>query len=69
MKRESLPENLREIAEADDGEVMAVADEKRALYGLQFHPESIMTPEGRCMLKNFLNICIEKTDKKEEKEK
>ncbi|MCR4654090.1 MAG: aminodeoxychorismate/anthranilate synthase component II [Eubacterium sp.] len=60
VKRESLPENLREIAEADDGEVMAVADEKRALYGLQFHPESIMTPEGRCMLKNFLNICIEK---------
>ncbi len=54
--RETLPENLKEIAEADDGEVMAVADEANKVYGLQFHPESIMTPEGRKMIENFLSI-------------
>ena len=50
----TLPAHLREIARADDGEVMAVADIERKIYGLQFHPESIMTPEGKQMLRNFL---------------
>ena len=50
----TLPTELKEIARADDGEVMAVADIGRKIYGLQFHPESIMTPEGKQMLRNFL---------------
>ena len=38
----------------DDGEVMAVQYRDRPVYGLQFHPESILTPEGRQIVKNFL---------------
>lgn len=52
----TLPISLQVIARADDEEIMAVSDEKKKLYGLQFHPESIMTPDGKQMLKNFLNI-------------
>lgn len=54
----SLPKCLKEIAEADDGDVMAVSLAGKAgeapLYGLQFHPESILTPEGKVILRNFL---------------
>lgn len=55
---DTLPASLKEIARAEDGEVMAVADEERKIYGLQFHPESIMTPSGPQMLRNFLEICL-----------
>ena len=55
--KETLPDNLKVIGKADDGEIMAVADEKNRIYGLQFHPESIMTVQGREMLKNFIEIC------------
>lgn len=55
---DSLPANLKEIAESDDGDVMAVSlvtkDGEAPLYGLQFHPESILTPKGNVILKNFL---------------
>jgi anthranilate synthase component 2 len=67
VKRSSLPPDLVETAAADDGEVMAVADEGRALYGLQFHPESIMTPDGKRMLANFLQIHIKNEGKKGKK--
>ncbi|MCR4694558.1 MAG: aminodeoxychorismate/anthranilate synthase component II [Pseudobutyrivibrio sp.] len=52
----TMPQDLSVVARADDGEVMAVAHRQFDIYGLQFHPESIMTPEGISMLKNFLNI-------------
>lgn len=51
---DTLPEELKVIATADDGEVMAVAHKEYPVYGLQFHPESIMTPNGRAILKNIL---------------
>ncbi len=51
---DTLPECLEVVARADDGEVMAVRHREYPVYGLQFHPESIMTPEGPHMLKNFL---------------
>lgn len=51
-----LPECLQVIARTADGEVMAVKHREYPTYGLQFHPESILTPEGRTMLKNFLDI-------------
>ena len=50
----SLPSNLQVIATSDDGEVMAVKHKDYEVYGLQFHPESILTPEGKTILKNFL---------------
>lgn len=51
----TLPADLDVTARSDDGEVMAIADRARCVYGMQFHPESIMTPEGPVILENFLN--------------
>lgn len=56
---ESLPKDLKVIAVSRDGEVMAVQHEKYPVYGLQFHPESILTPDGRKILENFLKIKIQ----------
>lgn len=50
----TIPEELQIIALAGDGEVMAVQHKKYPIYGVQFHPESIMTPNGKQMLKNFI---------------
>lgn len=50
-----LPACLRVVAEADDGEIMAVMHKMLPIYGLQFHPESIMTPNGKQILKNFMH--------------
>ena len=50
----TLPKELRITAVTEDGEVMAVEHTEYPIYGVQFHPESIMTPDGRKMLANFL---------------
>ena len=50
------PDCLQIIAETDDGEVMGAAHREYPIYGLQFHPESILTPQGSLILKNFLSI-------------
>ena len=52
----AIPEELNITAVTDDGEVMAVQHREYPIYGVQFHPESIMTPDGRQMLKNFIQI-------------
>lgn len=51
-----LPECLEVTALTDDGEVMAVRHNEYPIYGVQFHPESILTPLGKQMLKNFIYI-------------
>lgn len=51
---ETMPECLKVIAKTQDGEIMAVKHKNMDIYGLQFHPESIMTPDGKTILKNFL---------------
>lgn len=53
---DTMPETLQVVAETEDGEVMAVQHQDYDVYGLQFHPESILTPEGRTILKNFISI-------------
>ena len=53
---ETLPETLKITAETEDGEVMAVEDRNKFVYGLQFHPESVLTPQGKLILKNFLEV-------------
>ena len=53
---EKIPKTLKVIATADDGEVMAVQHKEYPVYGLQFHPESILTPKGRKILENFLGL-------------
>lgn len=52
----SLPECLQVVSRADDGEVMAVQHAEFPTFGVQFHPESILTPDGRAMIENFLAI-------------
>lgn len=54
--KDTLPDCLEIIGETDDGEIMAVKHRDMEIYGLQFHPESIMTPDGMKILKNFLEI-------------
>ena len=54
--KDTIPDCLKVTAETDDGEVMAVEDREYKVYGLQFHPESILTPQGRIMLRNFLDV-------------
>ena len=51
---DSLPYDLKVISKScDDGEIMAVKHKKYKVYGLQFHPESILTPDGLTIIKNF----------------
>lgn len=52
----TIPEELKVIALTTDGEVMAVQHVEYPIYGLQFHPESIMTPDGKTMLENFIHL-------------
>ncbi len=52
--KSTLPECLKITAETADGEVMAVQHREYPIYGVQFHPESIMTPDGKTMLYNFI---------------
>ena len=51
---ETVPEELKVISVDDNQEVMAVKHREKKIYGLQFHPESILTPDGRVILNNFL---------------
>ena len=51
---DTIPEELVVTARTTDGEVMAVQHREFPIYGVQFHPESIMTPDGMQMLRNFL---------------
>jgi anthranilate synthase component 2 len=54
--RMSLPDDLLVIAEDFEGEVMGVKHRDYEIYGLQFHPESILTPKGAVIMENFLGI-------------
>lgn len=53
---ETMPEELLVTAKTADGEIMAVRHRDYAVYGVQFHPESILTPEGGTILRNFLSL-------------
>ena len=56
VEKESLPDCLEVTAWTDEDEIMAIRHKEFTLEGLQFHPESILTPEGMAILKNFLNL-------------
>ena len=51
---DTIPECLKVTAFTEDGEIMAVQHKEYPIYGVQFHPESIMTPDGKQMLRNFI---------------
>ena len=59
IERDSLPPDLEVCATSDDGEVMAVRHRRHPIEGIQFHPESILTPDGTRLLENFLRIATE----------
>ena len=54
VSREHLPPCLTITAEAEDGEIMGIRHREHPTEGIQFHPESIMTPVGKRLLRNFL---------------
>lgn len=51
---DTMPDALQITARTDDGEIMAVQHREYPVYGLQFHPESVLTPSGLDIIKNFL---------------
>lgn len=59
-KPETLPKCLQVIAQSEDQEIMAVKHQEYPVYGVQFHPESIMTPDGQTILRNFLSLSLSK---------
>ena len=56
INRDSLPEVLEITAETDEGEIMGVRHKTLPIWGVQFHPESILTESGRTIMKNFLTL-------------
>jgi anthranilate synthase/aminodeoxychorismate synthase-like glutamine amidotransferase len=56
VKRESLPKSLEITAESGAGEIMGLQHREFPIHGVQFHPESILTTEGRKLLANFLRL-------------
>ena len=55
VDKDTLPKGLKVIAITNDDEVMAVEDEKNKVYGVQFHPESVLTKDGYKIIKNLLD--------------
>jgi anthranilate synthase/aminodeoxychorismate synthase-like glutamine amidotransferase len=56
VRRDSVPEVLEITAETAEKEIMGLRHREYPIHGVQFHPESILTPEGKQLLKNFLEI-------------
>ena len=55
-KEQKAAEELIVTAKSAEGEIMAVEHKEKAIFGLQFHPESILTPDGKKMIENFLAV-------------
>lgn len=55
-EKDSLPPELMITAQTADGEIMAVQHREYPVYGVQFHPESVLTPDGLKIIQNFVNI-------------
>lgn len=53
---QELPHSTRSIAQLESGENMAMVHADLPIYGVQFHPESILTPDGRTIISNWLNV-------------
>jgi anthranilate synthase/aminodeoxychorismate synthase-like glutamine amidotransferase len=56
IQRDTLPEFLEVTAETAEGEIMGIRHRELPIWGVQFHPESILTENGRVILKNFLKL-------------
>ncbi len=56
VSREGLPDCLEVTAESDEGQIMALRHKELNVRGIQFHPESVLTPDGRKMIQNWLFV-------------
>ena len=57
VSREGLPASIEILATTEGGEIMALKVRDMGVYGVQFHPESVMTSHGKTLLSNFLRMC------------
>ena len=55
VSREGFPDCLEITAESQEGQIMAIRHKTYNVHGIQFHPESVLTPQGKEIIKNFLN--------------
>jgi anthranilate synthase/aminodeoxychorismate synthase-like glutamine amidotransferase len=56
IERSTIPDCLEITAETEEGEIMGVRHKQYPIWGVQFHPESILTESGRMILSNFLKL-------------
>jgi anthranilate synthase/aminodeoxychorismate synthase-like glutamine amidotransferase len=61
VEESSLPADLEVCARTDDGVVMGIRHREQPTYGVQFHPESVLTGEGKHLLRNFLELAEDRT--------
>jgi anthranilate synthase component 2 len=56
ISKDGLPSCLEITAESDEGQIMALRHKEYDIHGIQFHPESVLTPEGRKIIENFIAL-------------
>ena len=61
VAKDSVPESLEVTAMSDDGEIMAMRHRQYDIHGIQFHPESVLTPDGRTIVDNWLKMRMKKS--------
>jgi anthranilate synthase component 2 len=56
VSKENFPDCLEITAESDEGQIMALKHKNYDIRGIQFHPESVLTPGGKTIIRNWLNL-------------
>ena len=56
VSKEGFPACLEVTAESDEGQIMALRHKEYNIHGIQFHPESVLTPEGKTIIQNFIDL-------------
>lgn len=59
IDKETFPKELKITAQTDDGVIMGIEHRRMKIYGVQYHPEAVLTEEGHTLLNNFIKICKE----------